>query len=246
MTLDNVSLTSYITGKLRGNITDYNSANRSATFGNWIFGDKPKIVKLLSNKQNFPRISIESITHNTVEDMGMDDSSQIEIVTLKITVWTVTDLLCNIKSTTVEEHTYLTGTDKYILTNLPTSNISLVTGTLASAPGYTFVKGTDYQLIDDDSDGFYDTIEWLGADEPDNTTTIYISYQRKAAGDELCRFIAQEINEYLRDNWRGWTERIVWGYRKTGGTPIDFDSEIGVWRYELTVSFEGINIGDLI
>jgi CCR4-NOT transcriptional regulation complex NOT5 subunit len=178
--------------------------------------------------------------------MGMDDSSQIETASLRISVWTVTDLICDIKSTVAEEHTYLTGTDKYTLTNLPTSNISLVTGTLSSTPAHTFVKDTDYQLIDDDSDGFYDAIEWLGEDEPDDSTTIYISYQRKGAGDELCRFIAQEINEYLRDNWRDWTERIVWGYKKTGGTPIDFDSEIGVWRYELTVSFEGINIGDSI
>lgn len=246
MTLDNVSLASYITGKLRSNITDPNSANRTATFGNWVFADKPKIVKLLSNKQNFPRISVESITHNTVEDMGMELSDQIETATLKIAVWSVTDLICDVKSTSAEERTYLTGTDKYTLTNLPTSNISLVTGTLSATPGHTFVKGTDYQLIDDDSDGFYDSIEWLGVDEPDNSTTIYISYQRKAAGDELCRFIAQEINVYLRDNWRDWQENIVWNYRKTGGNPIDFDSEIGVWRYELSVSFEGINIGNLI
>ena len=246
MTLDNVSLTFYITGKLRANITDPNSTNRTSSYGNWVYGDKPKIVKLLNNKNNFPRISCESITHNTVEDIGMELSDQIETATLKIAVWTVTDLICNVKSTSAEEHTYLTGTSKYLLSNLPTSNISLVTGTLATVSDHTFVKGTDYQLIDNTSDGFYDTIEWLGEDEPDNSTTIYVSYQRKAAGDELCRFIAQEINEYLRDNWRDWTEKIVWNYRKTGGNPIDFDTEIGVHRYELSISFEGINIGDLI
>lgn len=246
MTLDNISLASYIVGKLRNNTTDPNSTNRASSFDNWIYGDKPRITKLLNDKNNFPRISVESISHNTVEDMGMELSDQIETATLKIAVWTATDLICDTKSTTAEEHTYLTGTDKYTLSNLPTSNISLVTGTLALTSGHTFVKGTDYELIDNDSDGFYDAISWLGEDEPDNNTTIYINYQRKSSGDELCRFIAQEINEYLRDNWRDWTEHIVWNYRKTGGNPIDFDSEIGVWRYELTISFEGINIGDII
>lgn len=246
MTLTNTSLSNYITGKIRNNITDPNLVNRHAQFGNWVFSDKPKIVKLLNQKNNFPRISVESITSNTVEDMGMELSDQLETAPLKITVWTVTDLICDVKSTSEEEHIYLTGTNKYLLSNIPTSNISLVTGTLSAVSGHTFIKGTDYQLIDNTSNGFYDTIEWLGTDKPDNNTIIYISYQRRAAGDELCRFIAQEINKYLRDNWRDWTERIVWSYKKTGGTPIDFDTDIGVHRYELTISFEGINIGDII
>jgi len=245
MTLENISLASYITGKIRQNITDPNSANRSSQFGQWVYGDKPKIVKLLNQKNNFPRISCESISHNTVEDLGMELSDQVESVSLKITVWTVTDLICTVTSTIAEEHTFLTGTDKYLLSNLPTSNISLVIGTFGGVPVHTFVKGTDYTLIDNDADGHYDTISWLGADEPDNNTIIHISYQRNAVGDELCRFIAQEINIYLRE-WREWPEKIVWNYRKMSGTPIDFDSEIGIWRYEITCSFEGINIGDLI
>jgi hypothetical protein len=217
LTLINISLASYIVEKLRNNIQDYNT-NRSSQFGNWIFGDKPKIVKLLSNSGNFPRISVESITNNTIEDIGMECSDQIESQSLKINVWTARDLLCDIKSTVAEEIFYTTAAgDIYPLANLPTSIISLVTGTLGGVPSYTFVKGTDYQLIDNDSDGFFDSIEWIGTNKPDNSTIFYVNYQRKASADELCRFIAQEINEYLRVNWRGWAERIVWGYRRNAG-----------------------------
>jgi hypothetical protein len=108
------------------------------------------------------------------------------------------------------------------------------------------VKGTDYQLIDDDSDGQFDSVEWLGVDLPDNSTDFAVSYQRRASTDELCRFVAYDINKYLRDNWRDWPESIVWSYRKTGATPIDFDENIGVFKFELTCSFQGINVGDSI
>ena len=247
MTLNNISLASYITGLLRQNITDPNSVNRASQFGQWVYSDKPKIMKLLNDKNNFPRISCETISNNTVGDMGMECSEQLESYPLKINVWTVRDLLCDIQSTISEDHTYVSGTDIYELTNLPTSKISLVLGTLVTVPAHTFVKGTDYNLVDSDSDGFYDSIEWLGApgDKPDDGTDFYVSYQRSASADELCRFIAQEINQYLR-TWRTWPERIVWSYRKTGGTPVDFDNEHGVYKYELTCSFEGINIGDSI
>lgn len=245
MTLENVSLASYITGLLRQNITDPNSVNRTSTFGNWIFPDKPKIVKLLSNKNNFPRVSVESMTFATDSDIGMMCTEQVENMNLKITIWSVRDLICDITSTTAEVHTYTTGTDEYELTDLPTSNISLITGMLSSTP-YTFTKGTDYQLVDDDLDGQFDSVGWLGVNLPDNGTDFSVSYQRRASTDELCRFIGYEINKYLRDNWRLWSERIVWSYRKTGATPIDFDENIGVFKFELTCSFQGIDIGDSI
>ena len=245
MTLKNVSLASYIIGKIRKNIVDPNSDNRASQFGQWAYADKPMITKLLNDKNNFPRISCESVSHTTDSEMGMGCLEHLEDNHLKITVWSVRDLVCTIKSTTDETHGYTTGTDVYELTNLPTSNISMVTGTLSGTP-HTFLKGTDYSLVDQDLDGFYDSISWLGVDLPDNGSDFSVSYQRKVSADELCRFIAYEINEYLRDNWRLWSEAIVWDYRKTGGTPVDFDSDIGVFKYELTCSFQGINIGDSI
>ncbi len=245
MTLRNISAASYITGLLRQNMTDYNSVNRTSTFGNWIFPDKPKIVKLLSNKNNFPRVSVESISQVTDSEMGMSCTEQLESINLKITVWTVRDLVCSVTSTEDESHGYITDTNEYELTNLPISSISMITGIISGAP-YTFLKGTDYQLIDDDSDGHSDSVEWLGVNIPDNGTDFSVSYQRKASADELCRFIGYEINKYLRDNWRLWDDHVLWSYQKTGSGPIDFDESIGVFKYELTCSFQGIDIGDSV
>jgi hypothetical protein len=110
-------------GKLRNNINDPNSANRSSQFGQWCYPDKPKIMKLLNNSGNFPRVSVESMTFTTDSDIGMMCTEQVENMNLKITIWSVRDLICDITSTTAEVHTYTTGTDEYELTNLPTSNI---------------------------------------------------------------------------------------------------------------------------
>ena len=186
------------------------------------------------------------MSNSTLDDMGMSCLSQVESIALKINIWTTRDLVLTVNDTSTEEHTYLTSTTKYELTNLPASVISLVTGTLSGIPGHTFTKGTDYQLMDNDADGFNDSIEWLTNDLPDNGTTIYISYQRKSSADELCRIIAHDINKYLRENWRLWNERVVWSYKKTGATPVTFDQDLGVYRFELTCSFEGIDLGDSI
>jgi hypothetical protein len=135
------------------------------------------------------------MSFSTESEVGMSCSDHVENINLKITVWTVRDLICDIVSTDGETHAYATGTDEYELTNLPTSNISLVTGTLSGVP-HTFTKGTDYQLVDNDLDGQFDSVEWLGVDLPDNGTNFAVSYQRKASADELCRFIAYEIKKW--------------------------------------------------
>lgn len=246
MTLNNISIASYIVGKLRQNLTDYNAVDRSSQFGQWVYSDNPKIVKLLNNKNNFPRASVETMSNSTLDDIGMSCLSQAESISLKINIWTTRDLVLTVDDTSAEEHTYLMATTKYELTNLPVSVISLVTGTLSGVPGHTFIKGTDYQLMDNDADGFNDSIEWLTGDLPDNGTTIYVNYQRKSSSDELCRIIAHDINKYFRENWRLWDERILWNYKKTGATPIAFDNDISVYRFELTCSFEGIDLGDSI
>ena len=245
MALNNVSLSQYITGKLRQNLTDYNSSNRTSSYGNWVFPDWPMITKLLTNKNNFPRVSVESISHSGVSEMGMQDPEYNEVETLKITTWSVRDLICNIQTTSDEAHAYLTGTDAYDLTNLPVSDITSVTGT-KDGGAYTFVKNTDYKLIDSDSDGFRDQIEWQsGADHPDNSTAFYVNYARKATGQELCRIIAQDIDDYLK-GWRDWTKSLFWGYRMISANPINFDENIGVFRFEIQVQFNGINIGKQI
>ena len=131
MTLQDVSLSQYIVGQLRkavatGDLTDYNSSNRTSSYGNWIYPDAPMLVKLLNNKNNFPRISIESLSHSTQEEMGMEDPNHLENDTLKINIWSVRDLVCTVKSTVNETIVYDAAETTYPLTNLPTSEITAV------------------------------------------------------------------------------------------------------------------------
>lgn len=245
MTLNDISLAQYINSQLRkavvaADLTDYNATNRSAQYGNWIYADRPMIAILLKNKNNFPRVSVESMSHATVEEMGMEDPDHLENATLKIGVWSVRDLICTVKSTVNETIEYDDLIDVYRLTNLPASEITVVDDGVT-----TFVKGTDYQLIDNDSDGFYDSIEWLGEDTPADTADFYVDYKRSAAGQELVRLIAQDINAYLR-TWRGWSEKIILGYQLISSTLVPYDEPAGVYRHEMVVQFSGINLGESV
>ena len=246
MTLSDISLAQYINSQLRkavvaADLTDYNSSNRTSSYGNWIYPDAPMLVKLLGNKNNFPRISVESLPRSSVEEMGMEDPNHLETANLKINVWSVRDLVCTVKSTVNETIVYDAAETTYALANLPTSEITEVTDGVPT----TFVKGTDYQLIDDDSDGFYDSIEWLGVDTPADTADFYVDYKRSASSSELVRIIAQNVNAYLR-TWRDWTEKIVWSYKVVSSEPVPYDEQYGIFRYEMVVQFSGINIGETV
>ena len=243
MTLNNISFAQFIVGKLRQNLIDYNT-NRSSQFGQWIYGDTPKITTLMKNSLNFPRISVETLNQPTIEDIGMGCTEQLQQISLKIVVWSVRDLICPINIISDESHTYNTGTDIYGFDSLPYSDITGITGTFGGIP-YTFIKNTDYQIYDNDGDGMRDSVNWI-ADTPDDGTDFLVSYRRYATGYELCRFIAQNINIYIRDNWRNWDERKFWNYKLVSSIPIDFDDQIGVTRHEITIHFDGINIGDEI
>lgn len=245
MPLESISLSQYIVGKLRqavvsGCIEDYN-VNRSGTYQNWIYPDSPMLVKLLKNSSNFPRISVESLPKSSIEEMGMEDPNHLESANIKINIWSVRDLICPIKSTVDEAIVYSSGTTTYALTNLPASEITEVTDSVPT----TFVKGTDYQLIDSDGDGFFDAIEWLGVDTPVDTTNFYVDYKRSASASELVRILAQDVNAYLR-TWRDWSERIVWSYKLVSSEPVPYDEQYGVFRYEMTAQFSGINIGEIV
>lgn len=200
------------------------------------------IVKLLNNSDNFPRISIESTSGSTDHRLGQMSSTYLTRETLKITVWCVRDQLCTIKTTATEDITFATATDVYDLANAPVSNISLVTGTFSGTPDHTFVNGTDYERNDEDGDGFWESIRWLGVDLPDNITDFYVSYNRKSGGLELARIIGMDIWSYIRQNWRlNWTEHVAFNPKLISSVPVTFDSELGLYRYELSVQFSLFN-----
>lgn len=244
MTLTNISAAQYVSGKLRQNLTDPNS-NRTSSYGNWIYPDKPLVAKLLGDKNNFPRISVEDAGEYSDHRLGQMSADYQDRVTLRITSWTVRDLICDVNIVSSEDHTFHSGTDEYSLTELPVSAISGVDGFLALAP-HTFVNNTDYQLTDADGDGFRDTIDWsLAGDDPDDGSVFTAAYVRRASGAELARLLVQNVHSYIRQNWRlGWTEHVLFNYRKIGSTPNALDDQIGVYSHELMIQFNGINIGE--
>lgn len=242
--LSNISLSQYLTGKLRaavvsGALIDYNSANRGSQFGQFIYPDVPMLSKLMKSKSNFPRISIESVSQSSDHRMGQQSSSYLMKETVKITCYSVRDLICNISTTSGESILYDPLVDVYELDNLPFSNISMVTG-LFSGIMHTFVNGTDYEKYDSDGDGFFDSIKWLGVDEPDGTFSV--NYNRKGTGAEVVRVMAQNINEFFRKNWRiNFPEHKIFNYRLLSFNPIDFEEESGLYRFELTVQFSSFD-----
>ena len=246
MTLNNISLSQYIVSKLRkgitdGDLTDFNSVNRTSNYGSFIFPDSPMIAKLMENKNNFPRISVESAPSSSDHRLGQMSDSYLMRETLKVTCFSVRDLICTIKSTTDESNTYDPLVDIYSLDNLPLSDISLVTGTL-SGSAHTFVKNTDYIKYDSDNDGFIDSIKWLGVDEPDTGTAFLTSYNRKGTAAEIVRIMAQNINEYFRKNWRlNWTENVAFNYKLIASAPIEFENDSGLYRWEMTIQFNTFN-----
>ena len=239
MTLNNISVSQYIVGKLRkaiidGDLTDYNANNRNGN--NFIYPDSPMIQILMKNKNNFPRISIESVSQSSDHRLGQMSDSYLMRETLKITCYSVRDLICPINTVTDESHAYVTGTSEYELDSLPYSDITAITGTKTGV-AYTFIKNTDYQVYDSDFDGMRDSVKWI-ADTPDNGTNFLVSYKRNAIGSEIVRLLSQNINEFFRKNWRlNFSENKIFNYKLLSSNPITFEEDSGLYRWEITVQF---------
>ena len=117
----------------------------------------------------------------------------------------------------------------------------MITG-LLSGIAHTFVNGTDYEKFDSDLDGFHDSIKWLGVDEPDNATNFEVSYNQKGTAQEIIRIMAQNINEFFRKNWRlNFPEHKIFNYKLIASSPITFEEDAGLYRYEMTVQFSTFN-----
>ena len=239
-----ISPSQYLVGKIRlgyasGDLVDYNSAQRVGT--NFAFSDFPRILDLLKSKNNFPRISVEIMDASTIKRMGLQCTDHHDLVQLAINIWAPENLICEISNTPTENHTYITGTTVYELDNIPVSIIGATIDGTKDGGVYSFTRGTDYELIDVDYDGFYDSVSWIG-DVPDDGTTFTCAYNRKAGGAELVRIIAADVNEYIRKNWLSWfaLDNKLTYYKVLSNKPIEIEENIN--RYELFVTFKGINL----
>lgn len=253
MSITNISAAQYVSGKLRigvqnGDLTDYNSGSRPSNFTHWIYPDKPRLTNLLKDRNNFPRVSVEHMDENTIKRLGIGSKQYHELTQLAINVWSPPTVVCQVANVATENHTFVTGTDDYELDNLPVSILgAAIDGTMGGG-AYQFDRGTDYELIDADFDGFYDSVHWLGVDEPDNGTTFTCAYNRKASGYELCRIIAKDIHNYIRENWIDWVlaDQELKNYKVVSSRPVTLDENYNINRYEMYVTFTGINIGNSI
>ena len=247
MTDSRVSPQEFITGLLRANITDPNATARAAAglSSNWIYPDRPLLSAMVDNENNFPRLSVTRMDTSSMGDIGMGGTETEDSVTLLVNAYTIkTKPLIAVNTVTNESHTFASGTDDYALDETPVTGITEVTGTLSSG-AHTFVETTDYQLIDNDSDGRYDTIDWSpGGDDPDDTTDFYVDYVRKLEGDTLAEYIVGDVNIFLRDYWRTYTVPTLFDYQNVRISPIL--DEIGgrIKRCEIQIKFTGINISD--
>ena len=246
MSESRISPQEFISGKLRIALTDYNSTARAAAglSANWIYPDKPRILNLEGNQHNFPRVSVTALPKSSKGDLGAGGTETMDMANLLINIYTIKDEPLVVRTTSAESHTFNDGTDEYTLNSLPASLITTITGTLGSSPN-TFVSGTDYTLTDSDGDGRYDTIDWnAGGNDPDDGTAFLVTYTRVLSGATLAGYIAQDINIYLRDNWRDDLVPTLFDYVlvKDAGSLSSMDDRIQ--RSEMQVQFTGVNIGD--
>ena len=253
MNITNISTSAYLSGKIRqgyhdGSLVDYNSANRPCNYVHFVYPDRPRIASLLKSKSNFPRISIESMDKSTIKPMGLQSTMSHDLVQLGINVWSPPNLTCEVSNTASEDNTFVTGTSVYSLDNVPASIIGATIDGTKDAGVWSFDRGTDYQLIDSDFDGLYDSIEWLNVDVPDDGTIFTAAYNRKASGEELTRIIAQDIDKYIRENWRIWlaSDHELKNYRVISSRPVALDNFQNINRYEMFITFSGINLGESI
>ena len=236
----------FIAGLLRNNITDYNATARAnaGLSSNFIYPDKPRLLNLSHKVQNFPRVSVTRMSLNSKGDVGMGGTETEDTVSLLINVYTIKEDIVTVRTSGPEGHTYSSGTDVYILSALPASLITTVTGTLDGV-AHTFVKDTDYSINDSTGTGRYNSIDW--GHDGDTTAASHsfrVTYTRVLSGVTLAEYIGHDIHIYLRDNWRDDCAPTLFDYILAREPTVISSQDERVQRCELQVQFTGINIGD--
>lgn len=227
-----------ISGLLRAVIADPNTSRTA----NWIYPDKPRLIQISNNKDNFPRVGIvEAGGPHSIGSVGIGATETEDEVTLAVNVYAIKDALMTVN--TIEDTFTYQGEETFITTDEPITTASVV-GTLGGQQDYPFIKGQDYILIDNNGDGRYDGISWKeGGDVPDLGTDFTITALRQLSHDDLTKYLAHTIHKYLRDNWREATVPYLFDYQKLESNTVEeLDGLIS--RTEMRIKFSGMNIGD--
>ena len=75
-----------------------------------------------------------------------------------------------IQTTTGESHGYSVAVTDYALNNGEIESITELKGTVGGTPDYVFIENTDYEVVGTN------TIRWLGATTPDDSTDFFTTY----------------------------------------------------------------------
>lgn len=233
-----VTPSEFISGKLRQNLTDVN-ANRTAA--NWIYPDKPKLMEISKNVNNFPRIAVTELKPaHSLNEIGIGGTETEDEVSIAINVYAVKEHLLPVAS---DDEEFLYGGETDVELAIEPINDATVVG-IKDSQSYPFIKGQDYILLDNNGDGRYDGIKWTGTgDVPDNATNYTVTGIRRLSGEDLTKYLAHSVHMYLRDNWREDIAPTLYGYMRLDVNPVA-ELEGTISRTELRIKFNGVNIGD--
>lgn len=236
-----------LTNFLRANLTDINSSRS----GQWIYPDFPMVANLGDNQ--FPRVGI-TILSETSESLGIFDDTQYETITFQIDVVTKKDLTFNhtITDEALGTITSTVNSNRLVLDFPPAT----VTNVKHDGSSYSTVT-----LVDTDAD--FTTPASLGAGTVEvskstgnlnfsasdvtshNGEAITSTYVVKLSEKLCCQYVARNVVETIRNNWR--TSDTINGLLypvKIGNQPIPLDEELGIYRQQVEYQFRMFNAGE--
>jgi len=107
---------------------------------------------------------------------------------------------------------------QYVPDKAPVFEVRAVAG-IVGGDEYTFQKGTDFDVIDDDGDGELDTIDFsIGGEQPDDNTTFYITYISQSVISRYVESFEEELDRFNND-----IDHVIESHDVTEATGKDLD-----------------------
>lgn len=229
---------------LRGQLTDYNSSNRSGK--QWIFDDWP-LDEL--TPASFPRIAVTKVTE-TGERIGIGDDLTYDTVTLQIDVIVHRDTADVTITHTDESLGVISNSPRLTLNYLP-SGLTDISHTVTSFGTFTsVVNESNFGTPGVDEVEYCISTGSLNFNSADLTSysgeTITASYTEFLRGDGLAQRLARDVVIALRNQWRSDSllEPLLEPRKIAGPDLVPYDRDRGWFRYTLQYSFKTYNAGE--